>query len=223
MVEINDDLSNPFVLIKVGDYEETLSELMDRITREIELERLSDPKPWYPFAYRITPADYSVRYNLTKWGNQYGGLPKRIDLLFCADDSGQEDWPRFKKRVYSPEELLNDQELVQNRVDSWKKMEPSWRRDDKKVEMPDHYWVSLRNPSVKFYALIIEELELREQMVELDLTRCITFPGEKQIPKQFQGLVCTKSAIPVSTTYRTAWVVGKANLIEPYAVRLLPP
>ena len=220
MVVINDEISNPFVLIKVGDYKETLSEIMDRITREIELERISNPKPWYPFAYRITPSDDSVRYNLDEWRNEHGNLSKRIDLLFCADDSGQKDWKRFKKRAYLPEELLNDQELVQNRVDSWKKMKPSVRGTDK---MPDHYWVCLPNASVRYYALVIEELELREQMAELDLTRCITFPGGKQIPTQFQGLVCTKSTIPVNTTYKTAWVVGKANLIEPYAVRLIPP
>jgi len=59
--------------------------------------------------------------------------------------------------------------------------------------------------------------------IAFDLTRCVTFPGGEQILTQFQGLVCTEAPMPVSTTYKTSWVIGKANLIDPYAVRLLPP
>lgn len=79
--------------------------------------------------------------------------------------------------------------------------------------------------SVGYYALIIEDLILipKEQNIALDLTRCVTFPGGEQIPTQFQGLVCTDAPMPGSTTYKTAWVIGKANLTNPYAVRLLPP
>ncbi len=223
MRKINDEISKPFVLMKVGNYgDEGLSEIMDRIMREIELERLSNSQPWYPYAYSLTPSDESVRYNLEEWRNQHGPLPKEIDLLFCADESGLKDWERFKKRVYSPEELESDSELVRNKTESWKKMIPSVRGAD---TMPDHYFVCYDDESVGYYALIIEDLILipKEQNIALDLTRCVTFPGGEQIPTQFQGLVCTEAPMPVSTTYKTAWVIGKANLINPYAVRLLPP
>ncbi|MHA1930101.1 MAG: hypothetical protein ACTSV2_16130 [Candidatus Thorarchaeota archaeon] len=92
MKKINDGISKPYVLMKVGNYgPEGLSEIMVRITREIEFERLSNPHPWYPYAYSHTPAAKSVRDNLNEWGERYGSLPEEIDLLFCADDPGLED------------------------------------------------------------------------------------------------------------------------------------
>ncbi len=76
-----------------------------------------------------------------------------------------------------------------------------------------------------YYVLIIENLILipKEQNIALDLTRCVTFPGGEQIPTWFQGLVCTEAPMPVSTKHKTARVIGKANLTNPYEVRLLPP
>ncbi|MHA1930100.1 MAG: hypothetical protein ACTSV2_16125 [Candidatus Thorarchaeota archaeon] len=90
--------------------------------------------------------------------------------------------------MYSREDLESDTELVRNKIDSWKKMVPSVRGND---TMPDHYHVSWDDEAIGYYALIFEDLVLfpKEQNITLDLTRCITFPGGKQIPTQFQGLV----------------------------------
>ncbi len=223
MENINGEISNPFVLIKVGNYgDESLSGLMNRIKREIEYERLSNPQPWYPYAYSTRPSDESVRYNLVHWKGRHGFLPERLDLLFCADKCGLENWESFKIKPYSRENLLNDDELIRNKTESWKRMIPSVRGRD---TMPDHYFVCYDDESVGYYALIIENLELREyeKRLALDLTNYVTFPGNEQIPTRFQGLVCTKSPKPVNTRYKTAWVIGKANLTEPYAVKLKPP
>lgn len=231
---INDEISNPFVIINVGNYGyESLAGIMDRIKREIEYERLSNPNPWYPFAYRIKPSDETLRDNLNSWEEQYGPLPIEIDLLFCPNKCGQDVWPSFEDTPYSKEDLVNNVELIREKSESWKVEIPSinererdkselWKRME---EMPAHYLVCNDNEDEGYYALVIENLKLMEfeKCPELDLTMCKTHPGGKRIPYQFQGLVCSKSSERVETTYKTAYVIGKASLIYPYAVRLVPP
>jgi len=81
---INNRISDLFLLIKAGKYGESLSSIMSRIKREMELECCNNIRPWYPFAYRHTPKDTKIIKHIERWKTEHDELPPRIDVLFSA-------------------------------------------------------------------------------------------------------------------------------------------
>ncbi|MHA2067203.1 MAG: hypothetical protein ACXABY_22775, partial [Candidatus Thorarchaeota archaeon] len=57
---VNGRISDLFLVLKVGEYDEPLWKIMTRIKREMNLEYCRNPKPWYPFAYQQNLPDTRI-------------------------------------------------------------------------------------------------------------------------------------------------------------------
>jgi len=149
-------LSRPFMLMKVGGYgDENLSDVMTRILREIGYEGISNPDPWYPFAYSHSPSRESVHQNIEDWKRKNKTLPERVQVLLCADSQGQTDWEGFRHPDLSRDSLINDEELTRHKDESWSRIEAPVDGSDR---LPGHYLVCYDDKNVGYYAVVIKNL-----------------------------------------------------------------
>lgn len=214
---INKRISEIFVLLKVGEYEEQLWSIMTRVKREMDLESRNNPKPWYPFAYRQNYPDYKTREHLDTWKKKNGGrLPPRIDVLFCPLD---DDKPNWRERC---------RHNIPSRPDISFKEEPrTWRYMNMTVdgshEIPSHYgvWGIEGEP---YYAVFIEDLELYpyDRMETLELAYCRHYPKPKRIGRSSMFNIWTKAEKEETALIKDLSIIGRAVLREPYGVELLP-
>lgn len=211
---INDRISELFALFKVGDYDEPLSQVMSRIKREMNLLYCSNPRPWYPFAYQYTPSDDTFRGNLEQWRAEHNGhLPPRVDVLFSPKDDDYAEWTRSCRHLVPARPDID----MSNRPDSWRYMN---RPVDQMHEIPPHYAVG--GAKKRYYALIIEELELYpvDSIETLSLQYCRTHPGSKRIGRASTVNLWRKDASPEPATIEDLSIIGRAVLREPFAVEL---
>ncbi|MHA2024185.1 MAG: hypothetical protein ACTSWQ_11040 [Candidatus Thorarchaeota archaeon] len=214
MDSINGRISDLFILFKVGDYDEPLSEIMSRVKREMDLESCRNPRPWYPFAYQYTPADDTLRKNIECWRKECGGqLPPRIDVLFCPVDTDSAEWEKSCKHRVPTSPDIN----MTVKLDSWRYMN---RAVDHSFEVPHHYWVG--GVKQRYYALVIEELELYpfNRIETLDLAYCRTYPKGVRIGRASTVNLWRKDLNPQDATIEDLWIIGRAVLRNPFAVEL---
>jgi hypothetical protein len=214
---INKRISEIFVLLKVGKYDEPLWSIMTRIKREMDLESSNNPKSWYPFAYRQNFPDYRIREHLETWKrNHDGNLPPRIDVLFCPVDGDKLNWEKKCKHRIPPRPDISSNDEPR----AWRYMNMAV---DGSYEKPSHYgvWGIKAEP---YYAGLIEDLELYpyDRMETLELAYCRHYPKTKRIGRPSMFNIWTKAEGPEPARNKDLSIIGRAVLREPYGVELLP-
>ena len=215
MSTINDRISDLFILAKVGEYEESLPKIMSRIKREMDLESCRNPRPWCPFAYQHTPTDEKLRSHIERWKRNHGGhLPPRIDVLFSPLDTDLDKWKKScTHRIPARPDIT-----MTEKKKSWRYMN---RAVDQTDELPHHY--AVWGYKKRYYALIIEELELYpyDRMETLALDYCRTYPNDIKIKRANTVNLWRKDADSEDATISDLSIIGRAVLREPFAVELL--
>ncbi len=87
-------------------------------------------------------------------------------------------------------------------------------------EVPHHYAVG--GNEKKYYALIIEDLELYpyDRMETLSLDYCRTYPGNVRIGRTSTVNLWKKSTDHEDATIDDLYIIGRAVLRDPFAVEL---
>ena len=214
---INKRISELFILLKVGEYSEPLWSIMTRIEREIDLETVNNPKPWYPFAYLQNFPDYKIREHLDTWKKDCDGkMPPRIDVLFCPLDDDKPNWKEKCGHRIPPRSDINSKDELR----TWRYMNMDV---DGSYEIPSHYavWGIKGEP---YYAALIEDLELYpyDRMETLELAFCRHYPETKRIGRTSMFNIWTKAEEPETAVNEDLSIIGRAVLREPYGVELLP-
>lgn len=180
----------------------------------MDLESCRNPRPWYPFAYQYTPKDERLCNNIKRWKSDHRGqLPPRIDVLFSPFDDDLKDW---KKSCLHRVPARPDIDMLM-KTESWRYMN---RAVDQTFEVPHHYAVG--GNKKKYYALIIEDLELYpyDRMETLQLDYCRTYPGNVRIGRASTVNLWRKDSSAQEATIKDLWIIGRAVLREPFAVEL---
>ena len=215
MSTINDRISDLFILMKVGAYDESLPKIMSRIKREMDLECIRTPQPWRTFSYQHTPSDKTLRDNIDIWKTEHKGqLPPRIDVLFSPVDTDLDKWKKScKHRIPARPDIT----MIEKKK-TWRYMN---RAVNQTYELPHHYDVG--GYKKRYYALIIEELELYpyDRMETLALNYCRTYPNGIKIKRANTVNLWRKLADSEDATISDLSIIGRAVLREPFAVELL--
>ena len=200
--------------MKVGEYDETLPKIMSRIKRELDLENVRNPRPWRTFSYQQTPTDTKIIENIEQWKREHDDqLPPRIDVLFSPLDDDLKQWKKSCMHQIPARPDINMLEKKQ----SWRYMN---RAVNRTFEVPHHY--SVGGNEKKYYALIIEDLELYpyDRMETLSLEYCRTYPGDIRIGRASTVNLWKKSNRKEDATISDLYIIGRAVLREPFAVEL---